>query len=111
MVPHLVNIRTISGATQRFGLFPKTSEVACKAHIRRKLMDVFAAQWSAIAEEAIKRTAELCGVEKQGAPPEDRLVLRQSDANSIFDNLEKWLHAQLPKYPENHHGQRQSGIP
>ena len=37
----------------------KATEVACMAHIRRKFVDVFAAQGSAIAEEAIKRIAQL----------------------------------------------------
>ena len=77
----------------------KASEAACMAHIRRKFVDVFTAQGSAIAEEAIKRIAELYGVEKQarGQSPEARVVLRLSESKPIFDDLEKWLHAQLPK--------------
>ena len=77
----------------------KASEVACMAHIRRKFVDVFTAQGSAIAEEAIKRIAQLYGVEKQarGQTPKARAVLRQSDAKPIIDDLEDWLHAQLPK--------------
>jgi len=43
----------------------KAPEVACMAHIRCKFVDVFNAQVSAIAEEAIKRIAQLYGVEKQ----------------------------------------------
>ncbi len=77
----------------------KASEVACMAHIRRKFVDVFTAQGSAIAEEAIKRIAQLYGVEKEvrGQSPETRVVLRHSKAKPIFDDLEEWLHAQLPK--------------
>ncbi|MCP5085833.1 MAG: IS66 family transposase, partial [Rhodobacteraceae bacterium] len=77
----------------------KASEVACMAHIRRKIVDVFAAQGSALAEEAIKRIAQLYGVEKQarGLSPEVRAALRQENAKPIFDDLEDWLHAQLPK--------------
>jgi transposase len=77
----------------------KASEVACMAHIRRKFVDVFAAEGSAIAGEAIKRIAQLYGIEKQarGLSPEARVALRQANAKSIFDELEKWLHAQLPK--------------
>lgn len=77
----------------------KASEVACMAHIRRKFVDVFAAEGSAIAGEAIKRIAQLYGIEKQarGLSPEARAALRQSKAKPIFDDLEKWLHAQLPK--------------
>ena len=69
------------------------------AHVRRKFVDIFTAQGSAIAEEAIKRIAELYAVEKEarGKPPEERAALRQADAKPIFDELEEWLHAQLPK--------------
>ena len=77
----------------------KASEVACMAHIRRKFVDVFTAQGSAIAEETIKRIAQLYGVEKEvrGQSPEARAVLRQARAKPIFDDLEEWLQAQLPK--------------
>ena len=56
-------------------------------------------QGSAIAEEAIKRIARLYGVEKaaRGQPPDERAKIRQDKAKPIFDDLEVWLHAQLPK--------------
>jgi hypothetical protein len=37
--------------------------VACLAHIRRKFTDIFQAEGSTIAEEAIRRIAGLYGVE------------------------------------------------
>ncbi|MFZ0255565.1 MAG: transposase, partial [Gammaproteobacteria bacterium] len=75
------------------------SEVACLAHIRRKFTDVFRSEGSVIAEEAIKRIAGLYGVEKdaRGQPPDERVRLRQAHAVAIFDDLETWLNAQLPK--------------
>ena len=83
------------------GLFGdnKAGEMACVAHVRRKFVDVFASQGNAIAEEAIRRIAELYAVEKdaRGKAPEDRVALRQARSKPIFDNLEAWLHAQLPK--------------
>jgi transposase len=77
----------------------KADEMACIAHVRRKFVDVFASQGSSIAEEAIKRIALLYAVEKEvrGLPPEDRMMLRLTDAKPIFDELEAWLHTQLPK--------------
>jgi transposase len=77
----------------------KASEVACMAHIRRKFVDVFTAQGSALAEETIKRIAQLYGVEKEvrGQSPEARAALRQAKAKPIFDDLEEWFLAQLPK--------------
>ncbi|WP_299593486.1 IS66 family transposase [uncultured Tateyamaria sp.] len=83
------------------GLFgdDKADEMACMAHVRRKFVDVFASQGNAIAEEAIRRIAELYAVEKdaRSKSPDARVALRQSRAKPIFDNLEAWLHAQLPK--------------
>jgi hypothetical protein len=74
-------------------------EVACMAHIRRKFTDVFQSEGSVIAEEAIKRIAGLYGVEKdaRGQLPIERVRLRQARAKPIFDDLEAWLHTQLPK--------------
>lgn len=74
-------------------------EVACLAHIRRKFVDVFQSEGSVIAEEAIKRIAGLYGVEKagRGRQPDERVQLRQDRAKPILDDLEAWLHAQLPR--------------
>ena len=77
----------------------KADEMACMAHVQRKFVDVFASQGNAIAEEAIRRIAELYAVEKEGRgqSPDARVALRQARAKPIFDDLEAWLHAQLPK--------------
>ena len=83
------------------GLFGenKANEMACMAHIRRKFVDVFASQGNAIAEDTIKRIAALYAVEKEarGKPPEERVAIRQAKAKIIFNELEQWLHTQLPK--------------
>lgn len=83
------------------GLFgdDKADEMACMAHVRRKFVDVHQAQGGAIAEEAIKRIAALYAVEQQarGKSPDERAVLRQTHAQPVFDDLETWLKAQLPK--------------
>ena len=77
----------------------RVREIACMAHVRRKFVDVFKSQGLAIAEEAIKRIAVLYGVEKEarGRSPEDRAAIRQEKAKTLFDELEAWLGAQLPK--------------
>ena len=74
-------------------------EVACMTHIRRKFVDVFQAESSVIAEEAIKRISGLYAVEKEarGRPPDERVQLRQGRAKPIVDDLEVWLQAQLPR--------------
>jgi transposase len=83
------------------GLFghDKADEMACMAHVRRKFVDVYNAQGGTIAEEAIKRIAALYGVEKQarGKSPDERTALRRAQAKPLFDDLENWLGAQLPK--------------
>lgn len=73
-------------------------DVACMAHVRRKLVDVHRAQGSAIADEAIRCIARLHAVEKeaQGSPPDRRVEIRQAKAAPIFEELERWLHEQLP---------------
>jgi transposase len=72
-------------------------EVACIAHIRRKFVDVHRAQGSAIAEDAVRRIAELYAIEKaiRGSPPDRRAEVRQVKARPIFDDLETWLAQQL----------------
>ena len=56
------------------------------------------AQGSAIADEAIRRIAELYAVEKvaRGMPPDQRTEIRQAEAKPAFDGLEAWLNTQLP---------------
>ena len=77
----------------------KVNEVACMAHIRRKIVDVFRSEGSVIAEEAIRRIAMLHAVDEEarGQPPEDRVLKRRERAKSILDDLENSLAAQLPK--------------
>ena len=69
------------------------------AHIRRKFVDVLQSESSVVAEEAIRRIAGLYAVEKdaRGQPPDERVRLRRARAKPIFDDLEAWLNAQLPK--------------
>lgn len=72
-------------------------EVACMAHIRRKFVDVHRAQGSPIADEAIRRIAQLYAIEKsiRGSPPDRRVETRQAKARPIFDDLDAWLASQL----------------
>ena len=60
---------------------------------------------SATIEEAIKRIAKLYGVEKEvrGCSPQVSVAMCQKKAKPVFDDLETWLHAQLPKFQANRH--------
>ena len=75
-------------------------EVACLAHVRRIFVDVYKAQGSAIADEAIRRIAGLHVVEKalRGLSPDKRAEIRQAEAKPVFDGLEIWLNPQLPGF-------------
>ena len=83
------------------GLFgeDKASEQACMVHVRRKFVEVYEAQGSAIAKEVIERIADLYRVEKEarGQSPQERAILRQTKAKPVFDDLEDWQQLQLPK--------------
>ena len=65
------------------------------AHVRRKFVDVHKAQGSAIADEAIRRIAELFAVEKAARelPPDKWADIRQAEAKPAFDSLKEWLSA------------------
>lgn len=64
-------------------------EVACLAHVRRKFVDVHRAQGSPIADEAVRRIAQLHAVEAEarGSPPDRRVAIRQARAKPIFEAL------------------------
>ena len=83
------------------GLFgkDKADEQACMVHVRRKFVEVYEREGSAIAKEVIERVAALYGVEKvaRGQSPEERATLRQAKAKPVFDDLEDWLQLQLPR--------------
>jgi transposase len=76
-------------------------EAACWAHVRRKFFDLAAAGPAPIAEEALKRIAELYAVEARirGAPPEQRRRVRASQAAPKLEALRAWLEAQLARVP------------
>ena len=83
------------------GLFgkDKADEQACMVHVRRKFMDDFEHTGSAIAKQAIKPVGKLHAVEKEAKSksPEERVAIRQEKAKPVFDELEAWLQAQLPR--------------
>jgi len=100
MLASIAARQVMHSITER-GLFgpDKADEQACMVHVRRKFVDVYEAQGSAIAKEAVERIADLYGVEKEarGQSPEERAALRQAKAKPVFDDLEDWLQLQLPK--------------
>ena len=76
-------------------------EVACMAHVRRKLFDIAESTGSPIATEALQKIAELYAIEKdiRGSPPETRAAVCQERAKPLFEELLKWFEAKLPALP------------
>jgi len=74
-------------------------EAACWAHARRKFYDLHVARPSAITTEALRRIAELYGIEAEirGKPPHERQLVRQQRARPLLDDFGNWLRATLEK--------------
>ena len=69
------------------------TELGCLAHARRKFFDLYAANQSPVAAEALRRIGELYDVERQaqGMNPAGRLRLRQTEAQPKLASLRVWL--------------------
>ncbi len=69
------------------------TELACLAHARRKFFDLYAANQSQIAAEALCRIGELYEVERQAQEMDaaSRLQLRQHEARPRLEALHAWL--------------------
>jgi transposase len=69
------------------------TELACLAHARRKFFDLYAANQSLVAAEALRRIGELYEVERlaTGMDAARRLQLRQAHARPKLDALRTWL--------------------
>lgn len=72
-------------------------EVACWAHVRRHLYDVYVATGSAAAREALERIAALFAIETEvrGQQPERRQEIRQSKSAPLIDDLKNFLASTL----------------
>jgi transposase len=71
------------------------TELACMAHARRKFFDLYKANQSKVAAEALKRIAGLYDLEREcteaGLSVEDRGRQRQARAKPVLDDLYAWL--------------------
>jgi transposase len=75
------------------------TEVACWAHVRRKIHDVHFATASPLAAEALERIGALFGIERDisGQPPDERRRIRQDKARPLLDDLAAFLDRTLAK--------------
>ena len=65
----------------------------CWAHGRRQLRELFDRDGSAVAEEGLRRIAELYAIEAElkGSPPETRRAVRQERARPLVEAFGVWL--------------------
>jgi transposase len=68
-------------------------EAACWAHARRKFYELYAANKSPLAEEALNRIKALYEIEEliRGKLPDERKSVRQARAGPLLDALQRWL--------------------
>lgn len=68
-------------------------ELGCLAHARRKFFDLYAANQSKIAGEALRRIGELYDLERQAQDKnaDERWLLRQTEAKPKLEALHAWL--------------------
>jgi transposase len=76
---------------------PRLAEVACWAHVRRKIFEVHEATGSPAAREALERMAELFAIEARisGRAPAHRLAERQARSVPKLAELKAFLDATL----------------
>ncbi len=72
-------------------------EAACWAHARRKFYDLYMAERSPIATEALQRIGALYAIERElrGSLPAARARMRQQRVGPLLDALHAWLSATL----------------
>lgn len=74
-------------------------EAACWAHARRGFYDLYQADNSPIAAEALQRIAALYAIEGEirGRPPDERATIRQARAGPLLESLRAWLRETLTR--------------
>ena len=75
---------------------PRITHVACWAHARRRLFEVYEATRSPTAEEGLRQIQALYAVEAaiNGQPPERRRAERRARSKPLLDALHAWMLAQ-----------------
>ena len=85
----------------------------CWAHVRRKFYDIHIATKSPLAEEALRRIAELYTIEAElrGLHAERRRSVRQQRSRSLVEAMHVWLTEQLGVSPAAPHWPRRCATP
>lgn len=80
---------------------PAIVEVACLAHVRRKIYDVHASQETDLTRQALELIGQLFDIERaiSGCPPDQRRAVRQRDSKPLLDVFESYMETSLRKLP------------
>jgi len=78
------------------------TEIGCMAHARCKFFDLHVANQSVLAEQALEYIKLLYQVEREAKDltPEQRQIMRATQARPIAEALHKWMLAQRQKVPD-----------
>lgn len=78
------------------------STAYCLAHARRKFDELFKANASAVAGQAIQRIAMLYRIEADARPlsPEQRLQVRQERSRPLWEEMHVWLKLERTRVPD-----------
>jgi hypothetical protein len=76
-------------------------EVACWAHVRRKIHDVYEKTGSKLAKDALDHIGQLFDIEQKiiNKPPDDRLVVRQAHSLKQLDETKTCFEHSLRRIP------------
>ena len=76
---------------------------ACWAHTRRKFYEFYQSTGSPIANEALRRIAELYAIEKRirGQPAETRRQVREAASRPLLEAMRSWLETELRRVPQS----------
>jgi transposase len=82
---------------------PRITHVACMAHARQKLFEVFETTKSPIAEQGLCYIQELYAIEAgiKGKPISQRLAARQQQSKPLLDAFQAWAIAQRRRLSGN----------
>lgn len=74
-------------------------EAACWAHVRRNFFDLWKAQKSPVAEEALDRIGGLYAIEREirGRPAPERRAVRQERSRPLLDAMKAWMEQTLQR--------------
>ena len=80
---------------------PAIVEVACMAHVRRKIHDVHATQETALTRQGLDLIGQLFDIERAivGAPPDRRRAVRQRESKPVLDAFWTYIETGLRKVP------------